>query len=85
MAVDGSRNAVRDVEHQLVAGSDDLGENSEGVEADFDGFAPAMDVDNDCLPTHFCNFDWVFVVLIALSLIIQSFQKCGICNFVNLT
>ena len=47
MAVDGIRNALRDVEHQLVAGSDDLGENSEGVEADFDGFVSNMDVDSD--------------------------------------
>ena len=34
MAVDGIRFALRDVEHQLVKESDDLGEDSEGVEAD---------------------------------------------------
>ena len=45
--MDGIRNALRDVENQLVAGSDDLGEDSEGVEADFDGFASDMDVDID--------------------------------------
>ena len=47
MAVDGIRNAQRDVEHQLVAGSDDLGEDSQGVEAHFDGFPSDMDVDID--------------------------------------
>ena len=47
MAVDGIRNALRDVEHQLVPGPDDLGEDSEGVDADFDGFALDMDVDID--------------------------------------
>ena len=47
MAVDGISNAVHDVEQQLVAGSDDLGEDSEGVQADFDGFASDMDVDID--------------------------------------
>ena len=47
MAVDGIRNALRDVENQLVAGSDELGEDSEGVEADFDGFASDMDVHID--------------------------------------
>ena len=45
--MDGIRNALRDVEHQLVAGSDDLGEDSEGVDADFDGFALDMDVHID--------------------------------------
>ena len=47
MAVDGIRNAPHDVEQQLVAGSDDLREDSEGVQADFDGFASDMDVEND--------------------------------------
>ena len=47
MVLDGIKNALRDIEHQLVAGSDDLGEDSEGVEADFDGFASDMDVDID--------------------------------------
>ena len=47
MAVDGIRFALRDVEHQLVKESDDLGEDSEGDEADFDGFASDMDVDTD--------------------------------------
>ena len=40
-------NAPREAKDQLVAGSDDLGEDSEGVEADFDGFASDMDVDID--------------------------------------
>ena len=47
MAVDGIRNTLRDVEHQLVAEFDDLGEDSEGVEVDFDGFISGMDVDID--------------------------------------
>ena len=45
--MDGIRNALRNVENQSVAGSDDLGEDSEGVEADFDGFASDMDADID--------------------------------------
>ena len=45
MAVDDIRNALRDVEHQLVQGSDNLGKDSAGVEADFDGFASDIDVE----------------------------------------
>ena len=45
--MDDIRNALHEVEDQLVAGPDDLGEDSEDVEEDFDGFASDMDVDSD--------------------------------------
>ena len=38
---------MHEVEDQFVTGPDDLGEDSGGVDEDFDGFASEMDVDSD--------------------------------------